>query len=204
MKSSTILSAVLVALASSVASAEGPPASFEYTGSGGLIPTLSGDTQGISVFSLMMNDDYLVSGTNPSEITWLELELTGLTHTNPWDLDVYLIDPFGQSLEIMTDRGDQVAVVDVDLIFNDKADLPAPADTALVDGAVYLPEDSDSLGGFGIFSDPGTDAWILLVIDDSDGNQGSLESFTLRGVPEPVTLSLLLVGAFTALRRRLV
>ena len=40
------------------------------------------------------------------------------------------------------------------------------------------------------------------MIDDSEGNQGNLGSFTLRGVPEPVTLSLLLVGAFAALRRR--
>ena len=196
MKSSTFVTAVFVALAVSVASADNPPGWFEYTESGGLIP-MSGDTEGVSFFSLTMDDD-LVSGTRPSEITWLELELTGLTHTNPWDLDIYLIDPFGQSLEIMTDRGDQVAIVNVDLIFNDKADMLPPENAEVLPGA-YLPEGS---GGFGIFDDPGTDAWILVMIDDSEGNQGNLGSFTLRGVPEPVTLSLLLVGAFAALRRR--
>jgi len=37
-------------------------------------------------------------------ITSLELVLTGLTHTSAGDLDIYLIDPYGISLEIMTDE----------------------------------------------------------------------------------------------------
>jgi hypothetical protein len=41
----------------------------------------------------------------------------------------------------------------------------------------------------------GTDAWILLMIDDAPGDAGSFEDFTLRGVfPEPATLLLLGFG----------
>ncbi len=165
---------------SASASAAGPPGYFEYTGPGGLIPAPSGETQGICLFHLRMNDDYLVDGTPPSEITWMELGINGLTHTSPWDLDFYLIDPWGQVLEIMTDRGDQFAIVGRNLIFNDAADAFPPEDAEVLPG-VYLPEDSDGLGGFGTFSDPGTDSWILLVIDDSGGNQGNIDSFSLRG-----------------------
>ncbi len=202
MKSIAVLALAFSALATSVASAGTPPGYFEYTARGGLIPNQGGSTVGISVFPLTMNDTYLVAGTRPDGgITWMELEMTGLTHTNPWDLDIYLIDPFGQALEIMTDRGDQIAIVDVDLTFNDKADVLPPETTQIFSGT-YLPEDSDNLGGFSIFSDPGTDAWILLVIDDSESNQGGLDSFTLRGVPEPATLSLLAAGALTTFLRR--
>ena len=46
--------------------------------------------------------------------------------------------------------------------------------------------------------------WYLVVIDDSAGGSGQFESWTLRGtyVPEPVTLSLLALGALTLLRRK--
>jgi len=54
------------------------------------------------------------------------------------------------------------------------------------------------------FNFRGMDEWTLVIVDDSEGNQGFLNSFTLRGtvVPEPVTLSLLAIGALTTLRRR--
>jgi hypothetical protein len=49
---------------------------------------------------------------------------------------------------------------------------------------------------------PGT--WRLVMTDDSPGEAGSFNSFTLRGniVPEPVTLSMLVLGAAFALRRK--
>jgi hypothetical protein len=75
-----------------------------------------------------------------------------------------------------------------------------------IPSGTYLPEDSNNTGGFSKYNggSGGTDAWILLVIDDSPGDQGGLVEFTLRGtyVPEPVTLSLLALGALTFLRRR--
>jgi hypothetical protein len=141
-------------------------------------------------------------------ITSLELVLTGLTHTNGGDLDIYLIDPFGKTLEIMTDRGNNAGISNATLVFRDNvvAGLSLPPENGQIVSGSYLPEDSNSTGGFSKYNggSGGTDAWILLVIDDSAGDQGALGSWTLRGtaVPEPVTLSLLALGALTFLRRR--
>ncbi|MEK6797892.1 MAG: PEP-CTERM sorting domain-containing protein [Planctomycetota bacterium] len=172
---------------------------FDVTAPAGLIPTLGSQTSGISVFPLVLRD------TNSQiipQITSLELALNGLTHTNPWDLDIYLIDPFGRTLEVMTDRGDQVAVVELDMVFNDLAPALPPESSQIFPGT-YRAEGAGGLGNF-VGGSGGTDAWILLVIDDSEGNQGSMDSWTLRGtgVPEPVSLSLLAIGGLAALRRR--
>jgi hypothetical protein len=50
----------------------------------------------------------------------------------------------------------------------------------------------------------GTGNEALLLVDDSPDDIGMIDSFTLRGtaVPEPMTLSLLALGAFATLRRR--
>jgi len=179
------------------------PFQFEFTAQGGAIPAVDGfpaNNEGISVFPLTMSNPRI------TEILSLELQLNGLTHAEPADLDIYLIDPFGETLEVMTDRGDAVGVINFDLIFNDLgADgIPPELDgIPLLDGAHYMPEGS---GGFGIYrkQSGGTDAWILLIIDDSAGDSGFLDSWTLRGtgVPEPMTLSLFLIGGAAMLVRR--
>ena len=181
---------------------------FSFTADGGLIPVFDeGSGEGVSVFPLFMepgNEDpgYAPLLTHPMPpITSIELVLTDLTHTNPADLDIYLISPFGDTLEIMTDRGDSVAMVNADFIFNDAGPALPPPDQGLPDGT-YRPEGFAGMAFF-VGMSGGTDAWKLLVIDDSAGDQGNLGSFTLRGtyVPEPVSLSLLAVGALAALRR---
>jgi hypothetical protein len=202
MKRASVVSALLLSLAASQAAFGG--FDFTYTAPGGAIPNpgLSGSpTEGVSVFPLFMSDF-------PGDtIQTLELELTGLTHTAPWDLDVYLIDPFGNAIRIISDRGDMSAVADLTMIFNDDGSvLPADPDTPLATGP-WKPEmltDGTPPGvGLNDFTMPGTDAWILLIVDDTAGNNGSLDSWTLRGtIPEPVTLSLLAIGALTTLRRR--
>jgi hypothetical protein len=185
---------------------------FSFTADGGAIPSIGGQTEGISVFPLTMDpahSDILPAPAYPmlDNITSLQLTLTGLTHTYGGDLDIYLIDPFGKTLEIMTDRGNNAGLSDATLVFRDNrpglpvVDLP-PENGQIVSGS-YLPE---GVPGFSKYNggSGGTDAWILLVIDDSVGNQGGLRSFTLSGtaVPEPVTLSLLALGALMFLRRR--
>ncbi len=204
MVNKSVLSIALSLLMTSLAAAGGD-LPFSFTAPGGLIPTIHGPTEGISVFPLTMDSAHSDIAPAPPypmpNITSLELVLTGLTHTDAGDLDIYLIDPFGKTLEIMTDRGNGAAI-NANLIFNDTAGGLPPENGQIVSGT-YLPE---GVPGFSSYNggSGGTDAWILLIIDDSEGDQGGLTSFTLRGtyVPEPVTLSLLALGALSFLRRR--
>lgn len=170
---------------------------FSFTASGG---TITDDL--VNVFSLEMH------GLDPNiELLSLELEVAGLSHSTPADIDLYLVDPFGATLVVMLDRGDGVALSDATLTFNDGGSALPTDPNPLVDGATYA---SEGLGdpfvsSFGEFTMPGTDAWKLLVVDDGGSlGGGSFESWTLRGtvVPEPATLSLLALGGIAALRRR--
>ena len=211
MKRFSLLAACVgVSAVFNVASAGGDP-SFSFTtfeNETGAIPIVGSNGTGISVFALTMNpahSDILPAPPYPMpDITSLELVLTGLTHTNAADLNIYLIDPFGETLEIMTDLGNGFGLPSVNLVFNDGA-AGLPPENAQILSGTYLPEDSNNTGGFSKYNggSGGTDAWILLVIDDAPGDQGGLQSYTLRGtyVPEPVSLSLLALGALTALRR---
>lgn len=198
MTSKSVFSLAISLLISSFAVADdNGPFDFSFTGNGGAIPAIDpdGDNEGVSVFTIIME--------NPSipNIASLELVLTGLTHTEPADLDIYLIDPFGETLEVMTDRGDAVGIVQVDLIFNDKAAGLPPLNSQISSGT-YLTEGLGGLSNF-VGGSGGTDAWVLVVIDDSATDSGTLQSWTLRGtVPEPMSLSLLAIGALAFLRRR--
>ena len=162
---------------------------FSFTAPGGAIPD-----DAVGVYPLFMDPEVPV-------IKALELDITGLSHEDPWDLDIYLIDPFGNTLEVMTDRGDSLPIVGVDLTFSDTALDWVPEPGPIVSGT-YRPEGWPSpgfaqyVGGSG-----GCDAWILLMIDDAPGDVGSFDSFTLR-VPEPMTLTLLAFGALATLRRK--
>lgn len=173
-------------------------ADFSYTAPGGAIPQIpSQGTTGFANFPLFMNGEV-------PQITSIELVLTGLTHTQPEDLDIYLISPFGETVEVMTDKGDGIGITNFNFIFRNSGSL-LPADGAgLVNNSIYQTE--DTTGGMDkyIGNSGGTDAWELVIIDDSEGDQGFLTSYTLRGtyVPEPASLGLLGLGALAALRRR--
>jgi len=170
---------------------------FEYTATGDSIP-----------------DDFLMNyplfmDPEVEEILSIELEINELSHSSPADLDIILIAPNGEMIEIMSDLGGQTAISDVDLIFNDAASPSLPGEP-IVSGT-YAPEGlvntTDSgfatfVGDYGGTTPPG--AWNLIVVDDAPGDLGSFGSYTLRGtfVPEPMTLSLLAMGAVAAFRRR--
>lgn len=193
-----------------LANPDGNEFNFEFTAPGGVIPELdfNNDLEGISIFPLTMRNAQFPDGID--SIVSLELELTGLTHDHPDDLDVYLTDPFGESVTIMTDRGGSVDVNGITMIFNDaETDIP-PDLTELFSGRYRPtgPDDThnDGIDGLGNFrkQSGGTDTWSLIIYDDADTDGGSIDSWTLRGtaIPEPVTLSLLALGAMTLLRRR--
>lgn len=155
----------------------------------------------LSVYRIVMTPDIGV-------ITSIELDINGLFHADPEDLDIFLISPFGDDINIMTDLGDGDPLLGVNLTFSDNASAPPPSGSQIFSGT-YQPEGlatgrdsgmSTFVGGTGGNPLP----WYLVVIDDSAGGSGQFESWTLRGtyVPEPVTLSLLALGALTLLRRK--
>ena len=134
----------------------------------------------LSVFRLVMTPDI-------GEITSIQLDINGLTHTHPEDLDIFLIGAFGDDINIMTDLGDgdDFPLEGVNLTFSDNANAPPPSDSQIFSGT-YQPEGlatgrdsglSTFVGGTGGHPLP----WYLLVIDDSPGDTGQFASWTLRG-----------------------
>jgi len=217
MKFTKSLASVVVLVIGSSAFAGGG-LEFEFTAPGGPISELNG---GVNAYPLFMNDGYGFP-SSVENITSLELQIDGLTHSTPWDLDIYLVNPFGTLIRVLADHGDQNAVEGVSLLFNDGgAALPVNPDDPLYglpyndDGLLpVMPEGPVMLNGSVVgttFADAfagtsgGTDAWLLWIIDDTLNKKGgSVESYTLRGtyVPEPMSLSLLALGGLVALRRR--
>lgn len=161
------------------------PFAFEFTAPGGPIPELDPDhdLEGRSVFPLTMVN----SGIGIAEIFSLELQLTSLKHTNPDDMEVYLIDPFGETLAVMTDRGGDVGVNGITMIFNDAESNVPPDATELFSGR-YKPQGPDDTPGDGndglsnfLKQPTGNNTWLLVIFDDAAGDGGSLQSWTLRG-----------------------
>ena len=72
-------------------------------------------------------------------IEQLEIEINGLSHAQPADLDCYLINPFGMTAELMSDRGGALAIAGVDLTFADGAAGVPSQDGPIVSG-LYRPE----------------------------------------------------------------
>lgn len=206
MKSNAVLFAVGGLLLSTPVFATGGPGggtpfAFEFRGNGGnLSDVIPGEPLGISVFTITMDPP---QGPVDSIVN-LELELRGLTHEQPSDLNIYLIDPFGELLEIMTDRGDALPVVaPINMIFNDDTGIGLPPLAGPLTSGTFLPEGTPGFERY-VKQSGGTDAWVLLVIDDSVGDSGHLNEWYLRGtgVPEPMTLSLLALGGLAFVVRR--
>lgn len=191
----------LVGLLASAGGAFAGDFDFEFTAAGG---TINDNT--INLFPILLDDENLPGKSIPSiPAGGMQLELNGLAHTFPDDLDIFLIDPRLNFAKIMSDRGGGTDVTGIDLIFQDSF-VGIPTDGGpLVDGSFRpqgLFEGSDlGLGEFTGLSG-GTDQWVLLVIDDTPMDSGSLGSFTIRVVPEPATMGLLAVGAVATLIRR--
>lgn len=173
---------------------------FEFTATGGAITD-----NNITLFPILL-DDPNAPGKSVPFIQTMQLELTGLSHTFPDDLDIYLIDPSLNSIKVMTDRGGGQDVTDITLIFDD-AFAAIPSDAGPLVAGDYRSEGlaAGVDNGFAEFTGQsgGTMNWLLLIIDDAVGDLGSLDSFTLRGtVPEPATLGLLALGAVATFARR--
>ena len=187
----------LVAIAAPSTARGGDVFDFQYVTDAGPIEILNGPPQ---LFSLTLQ-----GGHSDLAIAFLEFEIAGLSHTSPGDINIFLLPPdvngdFG--LEIMDDSGGQNGITDVDLVFRDGSD-PLPADSQIISGT-YRPLGPGTFSQYYNGTVFGDASWRILVIDDSAGGTGSFDSITLRGnyVPEPATLSLLMLGALAMLRYR--
>jgi subtilisin-like proprotein convertase family protein len=155
------------------------------------------------------NPDCAVPGTAtpyPSEIAVSSLDssisdvnvsVSGLSHTSPDDVGLLLVSPTGQSTLLMTDSGGFSAVSGINLTFDDAASGFLPNGPFLSSGT-YKPSVGASsvgclapgsfpdapLGPYGsslsVFngSDP-NGTWKLYVIDDSGGDSGSIDGWSL-------------------------
>ena len=127
-------------------------------------------------------------------ITRVTATLTGLSHSSPADLDVLLVGPQGQNIELLSDVGGGGPASDVNLTFADQAEFTIPAAGHLSTGN-FKPS-NDTSDGPDTFPAPapaptsattmatfnGTDpngTWSLYISDDAAGDVGSLSSWSL-------------------------
>lgn len=145
----------------------------------------------------------------PSEITVsgvasnrrIKVELTGLTHTFPGDIDVLLVSPNGEKFVMMSDVGGNNDVTNINVTLSDSATttLPAenlttgeyrpgdalPADTfpAPAPAAPYSsPAPTGSATFAGTFGTTGANfngVWKLFIVDDAGSDFGSLAGWKL-------------------------
>ena len=191
-----------LALSAPVSSAHaGAPFDFEYTFAAADTP-IDDAVSIVDIYEL----DLVPSAVDPMQaIAFLEMEISGLSHESPGDINIFLVRPSttsGPGIEIMDDRGGQNLISNVNLIFAD-GEGQLPSDGEIFSGR-YAPEPTGTFSQFYDGTVFGTDPWRVIVIDDSPGGAGSFDSITLRGnyVPEPATLSLLMLGALAMFRRR--
>ena len=121
-------------------------------------------------------------------VTKVTVDLFGMNHTNPDDVDIMLVSPSGRNTLLMSDAGGSFSVGGV-LTFDDGAADPMP-DTAPIPSGIYRPTNYDtttdvfpaapvpganvSLSVFNGSNPNGT--WSLFVRDDLGNNVGSIAS----------------------------
>ena len=117
----------------------------------------------------------------PDSYTISDVNVTvNITHTYNDDLDIYLISPTGTTVELSTDNGGSGDDYN-NVTFDDASTNTLPNGTANLSGA-YQPE--GSLAGLNGQNSSGN--WILRVIDDANGDGGTINSITLNLCYTPI------------------
>ncbi len=139
--------------------------------------------------------------TTPTVVT---VDVLGLTHTYPSDLDLMLVSPTGRNLVLMSDVGRGIDATGADLSFSDLAADSLP-DSERISTGTYRPtnlegEDSwpspaptdsgaTSLATFNGDDPNGT--WSLYVVDDETGDRGRIDGWCLSlGAGTPTATNL--------------
>jgi hypothetical protein len=125
----------------------------------------------------------------------VNVQLLGMNHEWPSDIDILLVGPQGQNLILMSDAGSAFDLVDVDLTLDDDAALSLPQYSAITSGtyrpANYAPADSfpapapspSTATSLAVFN--GTDpngTWSLYIVDDSIMLGGSVSGGWCLGI----------------------
>ena len=131
-------------------------------------------------------------------VAGVTVNLFGVRHQYPDDLDVLLAGPGGQSVVLFSDACENDIFVRVNIGFDDSAGRPAPMGPQSCEASFYKPTDykpgdpfpppappgkpSNGLSAFEGTNPIGT--WGLYVVDDSPSGAGSIHGWglTLRGV----------------------
>jgi subtilisin-like proprotein convertase family protein len=133
----------------------------------------------------------LVPGA-PGTVAHVTVQLVGVTHTHPQDLDVVLVSPAGTAVMLLSDAGGVTDISALTLTFDDAG---APASQTLpLTGATTHPTDHGlpSSDGFvpgpagpwvaalSLFDgEPANGIWRLYVVDDQAGDAGSMLGWNL-------------------------
>jgi hypothetical protein len=161
-------------------------------------------------------------------ISNITVDLFGLSHTWPDDLQILLVSPSGTSVLLMADAGGPVDISGVNLTFDDAAASALPDSTQIFSGT-YRPSDFGSTldfsaGSGGAPAPPyqsllasliGQNAngdWSLFIYDDTGADAGSLSggwalniNSSRSAIPEPATTAMVVAGlalCALGLRRR--
>lgn len=140
----------------------------------------------------------VTTADNPAlvgDVAEVKVEIIGLTHKYPDDVDVILVAPNGKGIVLMSDAGGSTPADNISLLFWSKASLPEVPDAqGLVSNTQYRPanhEGGDVIPGgvpSGTFSTdlnslvntPAGGEWKLYVIDDTRQDAGKITSWALR------------------------
>ncbi len=133
-------------------------------------------------------------------VTKVTVTLTGFSHTFPDDVDILLVAPNGTSAIIMSDVGNGFPTQAVNITLDDAAAANLP-DEAQITSGTYKPTNIEAgdqfvapapnssantaLSTFNNLDPHG--AWSLYVIDDSEGDSGSITNFSLTIQTGPLT-----------------
>ena len=142
-----------------------------------------------------------ISGT----ITNIQVSLSGLSHTYPDDIDMFLLGPGGQKVMLMSDAGGNPDASGINITFDDSAAGTLP-DNSAISAGTYRPTNYDTFdtfpgaapaGPYGTLlstfngTDPNGD-WQLFVTDDIPGDSGSIAggwSLTIESASPPPAIS---------------
>jgi uncharacterized repeat protein (TIGR01451 family) len=117
----------------------------------------------------------------------VNVQLFGMNHTWPDDIDILLVGPQGQNLVIMSDAGGSNGLVNVDLVLDDAAPSPLPDSAAITSGTYQpinygtsdtfpapapAPSAATTLATFNGTNPNGT--WSLYLVDDAGSDSGNM------------------------------